>query len=142
MSCTVHRTAESNNYQSFVEKLSCCEKIPTDGYLVKLPLCKDVLELVDKQKVSFSVNQTELTIMLIKSGFSLAEQAYVRRLCHQGRNNLAARKLREKKKISESEADLNLQFLGEERERLETERQLLMQEIADYRILSSDVLLF
>ena len=139
MSCSVNRTAESNNYQSFVEKLSCCEKILTDGYLVKLPFCKDVLELVDKQKVSFSVNQTELTIMLNKSRFSLAEQAYVKRLRHQGRNNLAAKKLREKKKISESEADLNLQFLGEERERLESERQLLMQEIEDYRILSSDV---
>ena len=63
----------------------------------------------------------------------------MKRLRHQGRNNLAAKKLRVKKKISESEADLNLQILGEERERLETERQLLMQEIADYRILSSDV---
>eukprot|EP00800_Vazella_pourtalesii_P020813 TRINITY_DN751_c0_g2_i1.p1 TRINITY_DN751_c0_g2~~TRINITY_DN751_c0_g2_i1.p1 ORF type:complete len:141 (-),score=16.87 TRINITY_DN751_c0_g2_i1:109-531(-) len=140
MSCTTPKIAESNDYASFIEKLSRCEKIMTDDYLVKLPFCKDVLQLVDKQKVSFSVNQTELGIMLNKTGFSLVEQAYVKRLRHQGRNNLAAKKLREKKKMSEWEADLELESLRESRDRLEIERELLMREIADYRMMLSEIL--
>ena len=140
MSCIVANIAESNNYESLAKKLSYCGKIMTDGYLVQLPFCKDVLELVDKQKVSFFVNQSELAIMLNKSGFSLAEQAYVRRLRHQGRNNFAAKKLRERKKMSELDADLDLRILREERDRLEIERELLIQEIADYRIMLSDIL--
>ena len=116
-----------------VKKLRNCRRLLVDDFMIRLPYCQDMLELVDKNKVSFLVNQSELTGILETSGLSLAEQAYIRRLRHQGRNNLAAKRLRSKKRDKEVNEELCLENLITERDQLEKEKRKLIQEIEAYK---------
>ena len=115
------------------QRLINCKKILRDDFMIKLPYCQDMLDLVDKHKVSFQVNQSELTGILEKSGFSMAEQAYIRRTRHQGRNNLAAKRLRKKKRENEFSEELYLDQLRAERDRLGREKEELAKEIESYK---------
>ena len=116
-----------------VKKLRNCRRLLVDDFMIRLPYCQDMLELVDKNKVSFLVNQSELTGILETSGLSLAEQAYIRRMRHQGRNNLAAKRLRSKKRDKEVNEELCLENLITERDQLEKEKRELIQEIEAYK---------
>ena len=134
----IYKQEEAAGEDRASQRLKICRRILTDDFMSKLPYCRDMLELVDKNKVSFQVNQSELTGILENGGFSLAEQAYIRRMRHQGRNNMAAKRLRNKKREKECSEEINLDKLRAERYQLVKEKEILLQEIESYRRLLRD----
>ena len=128
MAYLIPNIEQSSTGENLYRKLSFSQKILKDDFLKRIQWC-DAIELVDKDKVSFQVNQSELSDILQNGGFSLAEQAYIRRLRHQGRNNKAAKKLRDKKKTEEVGEEQIIDSLTKLRDELAGEREELRQEI-------------
>ena len=93
----------------------------------------DIIDLLDKEKISFQVSLTELNSILETGGYSKGEQAYIRRMRHQGRNNVAAKRLRLKKRKEEISEEDSISCLEKEKLRLIMAADQLRSEIKFYR---------
>ena len=93
----------------------------------------DIIDLLDKEKISFQVSLTELNSILETGGYSKGEQAYIRRMRHQGRNNVAAKRLRLKKRREEIGEEDSVSCLEKEKLKLTKAAALLRCEIKFYR---------
>lgn len=118
---------------SLQKKLIVSRRVLKENYLSLLRIGAEFIDLIDKEKISFQVTLTELNHVLETGGFSKGEQAYIRRMRHQGRNNVAAKRLREKKRIVELSEEESIRILQKEKQRLKSEKQKLSSEIEFYR---------
>ena len=93
----------------------------------------DIIDLLDKEKISFKVSLTELNSILETGGYSKGEQAYIRRMRHQGRNNVAAKRLRLKKRKEQISEEDSIGCLEKEKLRLTSAANQLKCEIKFYK---------
>lgn len=119
--------------QSLPNKLSVSKRILKDGYFKMIWVGTDIIDLLDKEKISFQVSLTELNSILETGGYSKGEQAYIRRMRHQGRNNVAAKRLRLKKRKEEISEEDSISCLEKEKLRLIMAADQLRSEIKFYR---------
>ena len=119
--------------QLFQNKLFVSKRIIKDDYFKFLWPGTDIIDLLDKEKISFEVSLTELNSILEMGGYSKGEQAYIRRMRHQGRNNVAAKRLRMKKRNEEMNEESSLNILEMEKQKLLKEMRELRSEIEFYK---------
>ena len=119
--------------QLFQNKLFVSKRIIKDAYFKLLCAGTEIIDILDKDKISFEVSLTELNSILEMGGYSKGEQAYIRRMRHQGRNNVAAKRLRIKKRREESKEEESLQSLETEKQNLLLEMRQLQSEIEFYK---------
>ena len=119
--------------QLFQKKLFVSKRILKDDYFKFLFADTDIIDLLDKEKISFEVSLTELNSVLEMGGYSKGEQAYIRRMRHQGRNNVAAKRLRIKKRREETKEEDTVNSLEKEKQKLLREKRQLQSEIEFYK---------
>ena len=104
------------------------------GPFSDLPKCRDFISLVDKQKVAFNLGVRKLNEILESGFFTSEEERMIKKLRYQGRNNLAAKTMRDKYRIKDEEVEKEIEILKQERLSLQQEKENLTRIIRSYKI--------
>ncbi|KAI6646137.1 hypothetical protein LOD99_9488 [Oopsacas minuta] len=96
-------------------------------------LKRSFLKFVDKDKVAYEISGKELNRILSSSFFTASEQKTIRKMRYQGRNNMAAKRMRDKKKESDEEDKLDIVNMQREKLKLENEKEQMIKEIEQYK---------
>lgn len=117
-------------------KLKCETAAPIlkNDWSVLLPKCRDFISLVDKQKVAFNLGVRKLNEILESGFFTSEEERMIKKLRYQGRNNLAAKTMRDKYRIKDEEVEKEIEILKQERLSLQQEKENLTRIIRSYKI--------
>ena len=103
-----------------------------------LPTAPNFISLVDKNNVAFNVSVKELNKILLSGYFTMEEQQAIKKMRYQGRNNQAAKVMREKYKQKDKVVSSDLQKLEKEKADLIAEKEQLLADIKQYQILISN----
>ena len=116
-------------------KHKCETAIPIlkDNWTVLLPKCRDFFSLVDKQKIAFSIGVRKLNLIFDSGFFTAEEERVIKKLRYQGRNNLAAKNMREKYRVRDEESEREISELRMEKEILIEEKKKLTIMIFNYK---------
>ena len=117
-------------------KLKCETAVPIlkNDWSVLLPKCRDFISLIDKQKVAFNLGVRQLNEILESGFFTSEEEKMIKKLRYQGRNNLAAKTMREKYRMKDEVVEKEIEELKHERLSLIQERENLIKIITSYKI--------
>ena len=114
-------------------KCEAATPILKNNWEVLLPKCTDFVTLVDKKKVSFDIGIRDLNNILISGFFTSEEERLIKKLRYQGRNNLAAKTMREKYRMKDEQSESEIEDLRQERDNLIHEKEQLISSIVSYR---------
>ena len=117
-------------------KLKCEIAVPIlkNEWSVLLPKCRDFISLIDKQKVAFNLGVRKLNQILESGFFTSEEERMIKKLRYQGRNNLAAKTMREKYRMKDEVVEKEIEILQQERQSLIQEKEDLTRIITSYKI--------
>ncbi|KAI6660938.1 hypothetical protein LOD99_13662 [Oopsacas minuta] len=122
-----------NMYKHYiVNKYQLASPLLREEWRKALPTAPNFLSLVDKNNVAFNVSVKELNRILLSGYFTMDEQKAIKKMRYQGRNNQAAKVMREKYKLKDSSFSCNLQSLKKEKSELLAEKEKLIAEIKQY----------
>ncbi|KAI6660936.1 hypothetical protein LOD99_13660 [Oopsacas minuta] len=102
-------------------------------WAILLPKCRDFLSLVDKQKVSFDISVRKLNEILESGFFTAEEERLIKKLRYQGRNNLAAKSMRERYRVKDEVIQNEIEVLRQEKQFLIQEKASLTHIIMSYK---------
>ena len=116
-------------------KHKCKKAVPIlkENWTVLLPKSRDFLSLVDKEKIAFSIGVRKLNLIFDSGFFTAEEERMIKKIRYQGRNNLAAKNMREKYRIKDEEFEENINELRHEKEILIKEKESLTHMILVYK---------
>ena len=115
-----------------IEKCNYSEKILDSNWrseFVETPF----LDLLDVQKVAFDISLQELNLMLKNGLFTLEEKNYIKRVRHQGKNNKAAQRLRNKNRQQNQAMKRIIYELEAEKNLLIQEKEHLIQQLIGFQ---------
>lgn len=98
-----------------------------------LPTAPNFISLVEKNNVAFNVSVKELNRILLSGYFTMDEQQVIKKMRYQGRNNQAAKVMREKYKQKEHFDSSDMDKLQKEKLDLIAEKEQLEAEIKYYQ---------
>ena len=124
--------------QYIVNKYQLANPLLKNDWKRLLPTAENFISLVDKNQVAFNVSVKELNKILLSGYFTMDEQQAIKRMRYQGRNNQAAKVMREKYKQKDRSVSYDLKNLEKEKLELITEKEKLLAEIKHYKILISN----
>ena len=124
--------------QYIVNKYQLANPLLKNDWKRLLPTAENFISLVDKNQVAFNVSVKELNRILLSGYFTMDEQQAIKRMRYQGRNNQAAKVMREKYKQKDRSVSYDLKNLEKEKLELITEKERLLAEIKHYKILISN----
>ena len=122
-----------------LEKEYLCRKchvsksILKENWNILLYKSSNFLKIVDKDKVAYHVTSKELSNIISSGFFSEEEKKAIKKMRYQGRNNMAAKAMREKYKAVEVKDQCELQLMKQEKIELLDEMEQLKLEIAFYK---------
>ena len=123
-----------NEYKRYITaKYQLALPLLRNNWRIMLPTAPSFIKLVDKNNVAFNVTVKELNKILLSGYFTAEEQQTIKKMRYQGRNNQAAKVMRDKYKEKDIEIITELEALQKEKQTLMVERSKLAQEISYYR---------
>ena len=114
-------------------KCHVSRSILRENWNILLYKSSDFLTIVDKDKVAYHVTSKELNTITSSGFFSEEEKRAIKKMRYQGRNNMAAKAMREKRKVVELKDQQDLHLLEQEKRNLIDEMEQLKEEIAFYK---------
>ena len=114
-------------------KCHVSRSILRENWNILLYKSSDFLTIVDKDKVAYHVTSKELNTITSSGFFSEEEKRAIKKMRYQGRNNMAAKAMREKYKAVELKDQQDLHLLEQEKRNLIDEMEQLKEEIAFYK---------
>ncbi|KAI6660939.1 hypothetical protein LOD99_13663 [Oopsacas minuta] len=115
-----------------LKKCQESELILKQNWRVLLPKC-NFLKIVDKNKVAYDISGKELNRIFSTGFFTDYEMKFIKKMRYQGRNNMAAKLMREKYKSRDRQVELSMEMLRREKLRLKNEKEQLIREIEQYK---------
>ena len=123
----------SGDREFLKHKCEAAVPILKDNWTILLPKSRDFLNLVDKQKIAFSIGVKKLNSIFDSGFFTAEEEKLIKRLRYQGRNNLAARNMRDKYRSRDEDSEREIRELIQEKENLIEEKRRLTLTILNYK---------
>ena len=124
--------------QYIVNKYQLAIPLLNNDWKRLLPTAPNFISLVDKNNVAFNVSVKQLNKILLTGYFTMDEQQAIKKMRYQGRNNQAAKVMREKYKKKDRTVSCDLQMLEKEKVELIAEKEKLLAEIKQYKICISN----
>ena len=126
-------TKHEADIQYLIHKCKLSKPILKQNWSILLPKCSNFITIVDKDKVAFEVSSKDLNTILESGFFSDREQKVIKKMRYQGRNNMAAKAMREKYKLRDRKAEFEVSKLEQTKLILIQEKAKLMNEINYYQ---------
>ena len=98
-----------------------------------LSTAPNFISLVEKNNVAFNVSVKELNRILLSGYFTMDEQQVIKKMRYQGRNNQAAKVMRDKYKQKDKFDSNDMEKLQKEKIDLIAEKEQLQAEIKYYK---------
>ena len=118
------------------EKCSCAFKLLYSFWQQEIHR-SPFLKLLDPQKIAFDISLQELNQILKNGPFTLEEKTFIKRIRHQGRNNKAAQRLRNKTRQQNSVMRQSIAGLRQEKIELMGQKEHLIAQVVYYQGLLS-----
>ena len=126
-------TKQEADIKYLVHKCQISKSILKQNWCILLPKCSNFLTIVDKDKVAYEVSSKDLNNILSSGFFSENEQKTIKKMRYQGRNNMAAKLMREKYKARDRRVESELTKLKQKKLELQHEKEKLKEEISQYK---------
>ena len=126
-------TKHEADIQYHLHKCKLSKPILKQNWTILLPKCSNFITIVDKDKVAFDVSAKELNTILDSGFFTDKEVKVIKKMRYQGRNNMAAKAMREKYKLRDRKAEFEVTKLEQTKLTLIQEKANLMNEIIFYQ---------
>ena len=127
-------TKQEADIKYLVHKCQISKAILKQNWHILLPKCDSFLTIVDKDKVAYGISSKDLNYILLSSGFfSESEIKVIKKMRYQGRNNMAAKLMREKYKTRDRRVENELTKLKKIKQELQNEKEKLIQEIGNFQ---------
>ena len=125
-------TKQEADIKYLVHKCQISKSILKQNWCILLPKCSSFLTIVDKDKVAYEIASKDLNNILTSGFFSENEQKTIKKMRYQGRNNMAAKLMREKYKARDRRVETEMTKLKQIKLDLQIEKERLMQEIRNF----------